>query len=123
MTVPQFLPEWAPWWAQLALLVVGLLFALCFLLMPFSVFGVKGRLDGIEVRLDEIQGEIRSLALRLPEPMGGGYDTDYASPPPRGDEGARAPSARPPIPPPPRESYVPRRAPDDRPARNEPRLY
>ena len=122
MTVPQFLPEWAPWWAQLALLVVGLLFALCFLLMPFSVFGVKGRLDGIEVRLDEIQGEIRSLALRLPEPMGG-YDADYVLPPARGDEGARPPSARPPIPPPPREGHGARRGPDDRPTRNEPRLY
>ena len=122
MTVPQFLPDWAPWWAQLALLVVGLLFALCFLLMPFSVFGVKGRLDGLEARLDEIQGEIRSLALRLPEPMSG-YDTDYVLPSPQRGEGARPLSARPPIPPPPREGHMPRRGPDDRPARNEPRLY
>ncbi len=36
--------------------------------MPFSVIGVKGRLEGVEARLDEIQGEIRSLALRLPDP-------------------------------------------------------
>ena len=39
--------------------------------MPFSVFGVKGRLDGVEARLDEIQAEIRALSLRLPEPIAG----------------------------------------------------
>ena len=128
MTVPQFLPEWAPWWAQLALLVVGLLFALCFLLMPFSVFGVKGRLDGIEVRLDEIQGEIRSLALRLPEPMGHrasdlGYDLHGLGARAAGREGGReagAPSARPPIPPAP---HVPPRRPSVPAERSEPRLY
>ena len=34
--------------------------------MPFSVLGVKTRLEVIEGRLDEIQQEIRHLALRLP---------------------------------------------------------
>jgi hypothetical protein len=48
---------------------------------------VKGRLDMIEARLDEIQGEIRSLSLRLPPAVG-----ETLSP-------ARDPS-RPPIPPP-----------------------
>ena len=122
MTVPAFLPDWLPPWAQLAVLVALLLLALLFLAVPFSVIGLKGRLDSMDARLDEIQGEIRSLALRLPEPMGG-YDTDYVLPPPRGDEGARPLSARPPIPPPPREGHASRRGQDDRPARNEPRLY
>ena len=122
MTVPAFLPDWLPPWAQLAVLVALVLLALLFLAVPFSVIGLKGRLDSMDARLDEIQGEIRSLALRLPEPMGG-YDTDYVLPPPRGDEGARPLSARPPIPPPPREGHASRRGQDDRPARNEPRLY
>ena len=110
MTPPLLLPEWLPWWAQLALLAVLLLFGLMFLLMPFAVFGVKGRLDLLEARLDEIQGEIRSLSLRLPEP---GHDD--AS----GDPGREDPaSQRPPIPPAPRE-----RAPPLAPSRTEPRLY
>ena len=72
MTSPLPLPDWAPWWVHLVILLAGLLFALLFLLMPFSVFGVKARLEGVEARLDEIQGEIRSLSLRLPEPDGAG---------------------------------------------------
>jgi len=60
------LPDWLPWWVPLALLVPALLWALSFLFMPFSVFGVKSRLELIEARLDEFQHEIRHLALRLP---------------------------------------------------------
>ncbi len=71
--MPSFssLPPWLPWWVPLVVAVPVLLYALVFVLMPFSVFGVKSRLEGVEVRLDEIQGEIRSLALRLPEPERG----------------------------------------------------
>ena len=67
MTSPLPLPDWVPWWVHLVIIIAVLLFGLLFLLMPFSVFGVKARLEGIEARLDELQGEIRSLALRLPE--------------------------------------------------------
>ena len=51
-----------------AVLLAALFLFVMFLFMPFSVFGVKSRLEAIEARLDEIQGEIRSLSLRLPEP-------------------------------------------------------
>jgi hypothetical protein len=57
-----------PEWTGLLILVVGLLCAAAFLMMPFSVFGVKARLEALEVQLDEIQAEIRSLALRLTDP-------------------------------------------------------
>jgi hypothetical protein len=67
MTFPPTLPDWLPWWLAIAVLVPALIFLLAFLAMPFNVFGVKGRLESIEARLDEIQGEIRALALRLPE--------------------------------------------------------
>ncbi len=93
------LPAWLPWWVPTVILVLALLWLLAFLLVPFSVIGLKGRLEGLEARLDEIQTEIRTLALRLPE-AGQAVDFDeiYASPPP---EPARrgAPAARPPIPP------------------------
>ena len=67
MVLPFSLPDWVPWWVNLVILLPSLLFLLAFIFMPFSVIGVKARLEGIEMRLDEIQGEIRSLALRLPE--------------------------------------------------------
>jgi hypothetical protein len=67
MTIPTSLPEWLPWWAALIVLVPVVLYLLAFLAMPFSVLGLKGRLESIEARLDEIQGEVRAVALRLPE--------------------------------------------------------
>jgi hypothetical protein len=70
------------------------LFALCFLLMPFSVFGLKGRLETIEARLDEIQGEIRNLVLRLPEPGRTEYEPAELS-----RRRWTEPESRPPIPP------------------------
>jgi hypothetical protein len=134
MTSPLPLPEWFPWWVQLAILIAALLFGLMFLLMPFAVFGVKGRLDMLEARLDEIQGEIRSLALRLPEPdpddalampgrthfggQGGHAGSSRHADPDYDDYG----SQRPPIPPAPQDRGLPPGPPRAR-ARTEPRLY
>lgn len=75
MTLPFPLPDWLPWWVPLAVLLPVLLYALLFLAMPFSVFGVKGRLEQLEAQLDEIQGELRSLRARPPETTDdpGGY--------------------------------------------------
>ncbi len=116
----------------MAILIAALLFGLMFLLMPFAVFGVKGRLDLMEARLDEIQGEIRSLALRLPEP---GLD-DAPALPDRTDLAGRGRHAgsgryagtgldgyggqRPPIPPAPQDRGPP---PGPSRSRTEPRLY
>jgi len=100
MTLPFAFPDWLPWWIPIAVLLPLLLYALAFLAMPFSVLGLKGRLESVEARLDEIQGEIRSLALRLPEARRGGYEApgrpaaDDAMPRP-----TEARSPRPPIPP------------------------
>jgi hypothetical protein len=77
MPIPITFPDWMPWWLQLLVVVVAILLGLAFLFMPFSVFGVKSRLEAVEARLEEIQGEIRSLAMRLPEPGRGiGYDDE-----------------------------------------------
>ena len=96
MSMPFAMPDWLPWWVPLAVLVPVLLYLAVFLLMPFSVFGVKGRLDLIDARLDEIQGEIRSLALRL-----------RAAPEPRNPDPA---AEHPPIPPAPSPDEAPRSA-------------
>ncbi len=111
MTSPLPLPDWVPWWVHLAILLAVLFAALMFVLMPFSVFGTKSRLEAIEARLDEIQGEIRSLSLRLPEPSLAEEEEEYRSAP-RG--------LRPPIPPAP--ALAQRTAPP-RAGRTEPRLY
>ncbi len=67
MTLPPILPDWIPPWAQLALLVAALVFALALLMMPFAVFGLKGRLDLLEAQLDDIHSDLRLLAMRLAE--------------------------------------------------------
>ena len=69
------LPDWVPWWVPLVLLLPALLYGLAFLFMPFSVIGLKSRLEGIEARLDEIQTELRSLTVR--GPRGGASPIEY----------------------------------------------
>ena len=99
MTLPFTLPDWLPWWVPIVLLVPALLYALAFLFMPFSVIGLKSRLEVLEARLDEIQGEIRHLSLRLPETRhAADYDEIYAPEPPVQRRGEPVVS-RPPIPP------------------------
>ncbi|WP_130730454.1 hypothetical protein [Komagataeibacter xylinus] len=58
-------PQWMPAWAQAVLLVGGMLFTLLWMLVPFAVFGVKGRLDNLAIQLDDLQAELRVLALGL----------------------------------------------------------
>lgn len=58
------LPEWTGLLALIAMLIL----AGCLLIMPFSVFGLKGRLDAIEAQLDELRADLRGLAMRMPEP-------------------------------------------------------
>jgi hypothetical protein len=99
MNIPFDLPDWVPWWVPLVLLVPTLLYALAFVFMPFSVLGVKGRLDIIEARLDEIQQEIRHLALRLPA---GRQELDFEdlyAPIRQVQRRETPPADRPPIPP------------------------
>jgi hypothetical protein len=115
MNMPFALPDWVPWWVPLALLVPALLYALAFLFMPFSVLGVKTRLEVIEVRLDEIQNEIRHLALRLPVGQREVDFEDVYAPAPQPQRRTEQISERPPIPPAAQDLYV-----DDDPGRRGP---
>jgi hypothetical protein len=136
------LPAWLPQWASLGLLVVGALWAIAFLALPFTAFSLRGRLDAIEARMDELQAEIRGMSLHLPGAAVWGSDAEDLGerlrPPPR--EAPPAPDARvlrPPIPPAPddvawdggrtrlgAERGLPRPLSRDqtRPMRDEPRL-
>ncbi|MBV9250999.1 MAG: hypothetical protein JO227_17345 [Acetobacteraceae bacterium] len=129
MTLPIAMPDWLPWWVLVVLLVPLLLYFVAFLFMPFSVIGVKGRLDVLEARIDELHHELRRLALRMPEPVRQvDFDELYA-PEPAAEPPSRRTAARPPIPPASHElnpdSPPPDRAPpppNARPGRREPRL-
>ncbi|MDE2327062.1 MAG: hypothetical protein KGK13_04290, partial [Rhodospirillales bacterium] len=111
MTLPFSFPAWMPAWLGLVLLLVGLLYALAMLAMPFSVFGVKSRLEAIEEQLDQVQEELRILTMRLPEPLRGvTVDDGLYDPLPRSAAGYDRPTVRrpaaaappPPMPEPPR---------------------
>ena len=131
MNLPFPVPDWLPWWAVLLIVVPALLYALAFLFMPFSVIGVKGRMDVLEARLDEIQHEIRQLSLRMPEPgqtvdYEEIYDPERHEPPP---VRRHVTNDRPPIPPAAHElteehgpADRPPPPPNTRPVRREPRL-
>ncbi len=92
------LPEWTGVAALLALLLVGL----AYLLMPFSVFGVKGRLDALEAQLDEIRDEIRGLSIRMSSGPRRPVPDDWVDPPSiaRASASEDQPRVNPPIPPP-----------------------
>ncbi|WP_230975852.1 hypothetical protein [Acetobacter garciniae] len=57
-------PDWMPLWGQLLVLACGVVFGLAFLMMPFAVFGVKGRLAELSFQIEELQAELRSHVLR-----------------------------------------------------------
>jgi hypothetical protein len=99
------LPDWLPWWVPLALLVPASLWGLSFLFMPFSVFGVKSRLEVIEGRLEEIQNDLRHMAGRFPAGVGPVSDYDEVFPPRLHEPRPDRIMTRPPIPPARHELY------------------
>ena len=65
-TVP--LPDWMPGWVPVVLLIPVVLYALLALAMPFAVFGLRGRLEGLETQLDDLHAELRAVSLHLGPP-------------------------------------------------------
>lgn len=129
MTFPFVLPDWMPWWVPIVVMVPVLLYLAIFLLMPFSVFGLRGRLEAIEAQLDDLREQLRMaldptgealeeepLPRRAPAPPGGrealsGRTDDFIPPPPasfRPDPRRQAPPPPPPPPPPRPERMEPR---------------
>ena len=64
MTLPFAVPDWMPGWLFLALAIPVLLWCLAFLMVPFSVFGVKARLEAMENELQELNEQVRVMQLR-----------------------------------------------------------
>jgi hypothetical protein len=140
MNLPFTLPDWMPGWAFLLLALPALLWFLAFLLVPFSVFGVKARLEALEAQIDSMHEDLRVMAMRasgaLPPaprnldsydevPNFGMLKKSRAGFPPQMEEPAPEPRRAPipqPIAPvmPVRERLAP--TPPPRPRRTEPRL-
>ncbi|NHN87262.1 hypothetical protein [Acetobacter conturbans] len=59
------IPDWLPLWAQFLILGIGLVILVAFLLMPFAVYGVKGRLSEIELQLEDVRADLRVITMRL----------------------------------------------------------
>ena len=137
MNLPFTLPDWLPAWAFLLVAIPALLYLLVFLLMPFSVFGVKARLEAVESQLDAVQEELRNLNFRArgvgAKPLaddGDGFDPLPNFGKLKSSQAAyNEPRNAPPIPPPPmtpvvepREKLGAPRLPQRPPRRTEPRL-
>jgi hypothetical protein len=112
MDLPITLPDWLPDWAFLLLALPVLLYALVFMMMPFSVFGVKSRLEALEAQIAMLHDEIRVLGVReppAPRVKAPAYDEEIpdfgrlkqrvaAEPPPPPPPRAPAQAVLPPIP-------------------------
>ncbi|BCI66420.1 hypothetical protein [Acetobacter aceti] len=59
------IPDWMPLWAQVLLLGLGIIVIVAFLLMPFAVYGVKGRLSEIALQLEDAKADLRVLTMRV----------------------------------------------------------
>ncbi len=132
LNLPSMLPAWLPSWAFLLLALPILLWALAFLLMPFSVFGVKARLESLEEQVASLHEELRIMALRasggLPPPPSEFHPYDEV---PNFSRLKKAPTVQPvshrheePVMPPPRPAHPAPRPAEPAPApRGAPALY
>ncbi len=76
MNLPFPLPDWMPSWLLLLLALPVLMYLLAFMLMPFSVFGVKARIEAMEAQIDSLHDEVRLLAFRAYGAPQGGRETN-----------------------------------------------
>lgn len=105
-----------PAWVGFVLLLAIVVSALSLLAMPYSVFGVKSRLEAIEAEITDLRTEIRAL-VRQPSTAvpARATEEDWVGPPSRATaRRVEEPRITPPVPPPP--ARVERRG------RAEPRL-
>jgi hypothetical protein len=95
MSAMPAIPDWLPGWVPALLVSAAALYALVLLAMPFSVFGLKGRLDDIEGQLDEISARLDDIQMALRAGAGPEH------PPARAPEPAppQVEAATPPMPP------------------------
>ncbi|CAH0265054.1 hypothetical protein [Roseomonas sp. CECT 9278] len=90
-----------PSWVGLVILLAIGISVLAFLAMPYSVFGVKSRLEAIEAELADLRAEIRALVRQPGASARAPVEEDYVAPPRRAEPRivAPEPSLAPPVPP------------------------
>lgn len=90
-----------PSWVGLIILLAAGVALLALLAMPYSVFGVKSRLEAVEAELADLRIEIRAL-IRQPPSARTLVDEDWVAPPgpANGRTAPAAPRLSMPIPPP-----------------------
>lgn len=91
-----------PAWVGLVILLAIGVSLLALLAMPYSVFGIKSRLEAIEAELADLRTEIRALVRQPGAPARALIEEDYVPPPRRTEPriAAPEPSLAPPVPPP-----------------------
>ena len=105
-----------PSWVGFILLLAIVVSALSLLAMPYSVFGVKSRLEAIEAEIADLRSEIRTLIRQPPAAMPArATEEEWVAPPTRAAaRQVEEPRIAPPVPPPPARA--------ERRGRAEPRL-
>ncbi|WP_298284416.1 hypothetical protein [Acidocella sp.] len=110
LNLPFALPVWLPGWAIVLVALPVLLWGLAFLMMPFSVFGVKSRLESLEAQLDQMQDDLRILGMRMSGALPPVTRAEYVDDVPDFGLLKKSRESHPPEPrfaPPPRDAYPP----------------
>lgn len=119
------IPGLPPWVANLVFVALCVA-VLAFLLMPFAVFGLKGRMEALESQMEALRDEMAALRAAIAQsaplaPPPSAFETDSLPQMTSIRRGAAAPTRAAPVPPPPvRAQRAPRDAEEW--ARREPRL-
>lgn len=71
--------SYLPLWVQILILAVAAVYGFLLLCVPFAVFGVKGRLSELELHLEEMRSELRSISHKIAQ-------GDMSSAPPKPTE-------------------------------------
>lgn len=92
-----------PAWVGFVLLVAVAISVLSLLAMPYSVFGVKSRLEAIEAEIADLRTEVRALIGQAAgaAPPARVTEEVWVPPPSRAARQAEDPRLTPPVPPPP----------------------
>lgn len=71
-----------PEWTGMLFLLITALAGIAFAAMPFAVFGLKSKLEILELELEDIHSELRALAAQLSSTLSGPVRPEHFLEPP-----------------------------------------